>query len=127
MGSKLLLALLFSAAALAQNFHTYIGSLDQSSATIAWGKERSAKWLEVLDKHWIGPKKPYLCGDEITIADYFGAGIVTLGEVIRCDFSRYPNIQRWIANMKKLPSWDKVNEVFYGFAGSVKDQPFVAL
>lgn len=39
----------------------------------------------------------------------------------------YPNIERWVANMKRLPSWPKVNEVFYGFAGSVKDQTFNAI
>ena len=100
---------------------------EAQAATIAWGKERSAKWLEVLDKHIIGPDNAYLRGNEITIADYFGAGIVTLGEVIRCDLSKYPNVQRWIGNMKKLPSWGKVNEVFYGFAGSVKDKQFNAL
>jgi hypothetical protein len=29
--------------------------------------------------------------------------------------------------MKKLRSWSSVNEVFYGFAGMVKDQQFVTL
>lgn len=46
--------------------------------------------------------------------------------MIRCDFSPYPNVQRWVANMKRLGSWDRVNEVFNGFAGSVKDQPYNA-
>ncbi len=96
------------------------------AATIAWGKERSANWLAVLDKHFIGANN-YLCGNSITVADYFGIGIVTLGEVIKCDFSPYPNVQRWIANMKKLNNWANINEVFYGFAGSVKDQSFNAL
>ena len=62
----------------------------------------------------------------MTIADYLGICFVTLGEIIRCDFSNYPNVQRWIANMKKLKSWPAVNEVFYGFAASVKDREFVA-
>ncbi len=96
-------------------------------ATIAWGMERSKGWLTVLNEHWIGPKQQYLCGDDITIADYFGIGLLTLGEIIRCDFSPYPNVQRWVANMKRLPSWDSINEVFNGFAGSVKDQPFKAI
>jgi glutathione S-transferase len=97
------------------------------SATIEWGKERAQGWLTLLDQYWIGPGKPYLCGDQITIADYFGAGLVTLGEVIRCDFGKYPNIQRWLGNMKKLKSWPKVNEVFYGLVDQVKEQKFVAL
>jgi hypothetical protein len=52
------------------------------------------------------------------------AAIVTAGEIIRCDLSPYPNIQRWLNNMKKLPSWPKVNEAFYGIVDSVKGQQF---
>ena len=62
-----------------------------------------------------------------TIADYFGACLLTLGEVIRCDFSAYPNIERWLSNMKRLRSWPKVNEALYGFAEAVKDQKFEAI
>jgi glutathione S-transferase len=100
---------------------------EAQEATLAWGKERAKGWLSVLDSHFIGPKKQYLCGDQITIADYFGIGLLTLGEIIRCDYSAYPNVQRWVANMKRLPNWGKINEVFYGFAASVKDQPFNAI
>ena len=96
-------------------------------ATIAWGRERAEGWLAVLDDHWIGPDRQYLCGDEITIADYFGICLLTLGEVIRNDFSKYPNVARWLGNMKKLKSWDSVNEVLYDYAESVKDQTFNAL
>jgi glutathione S-transferase len=96
-------------------------------ATIAWGKERSIDRLRILNDYWLGQGKPYLCGDRITIADYFGACLLTLGEIIRCDFSAYPNIQRWLAHMKRLPSWPKVNEALYGFAEAVKDQKFDAI
>ena len=65
------------------------------------------------DRDLIGPNKKFLCGDQVTIADYFGAAMLTAGETVRCDFSPYPNIQRWIANMKALPGWKKVNEVLY--------------
>ena len=100
---------------------------DIQSGTIAWGKKNAETWLQVLDQHWIGPNKPYLCGDQITIADYFGACLITLGEVTRCDFGAYPNICRWLDNMKKLDSWKPINEALYGFAGAVKDQPFEAI
>jgi glutathione S-transferase len=95
--------------------------------TIAWGIERAKNWLTVLNDHWIGPEQAYLCGDEITIADYLGISMLTLGEVIRCDFSAYPNVERWMGNMKRLSNWETVNEVFYGFAESVKDQPFESI
>ena len=100
---------------------------EAQNATIAWGKERAQGWLQILDDHWIGPDKPYLCGDQITIADYFGVALLTLGEVIRCDFSAYPNIERWLGNMKKLKSWPEINEALYGFRDSVKDQQFDAI
>jgi glutathione S-transferase len=98
---------------------------EMQSGTVAWGKERTEGWLRLLNDYWIGPTKPYLCGERITIADYFGSGLVTLGEVVGCDFAGYPNIKRWLDNMKRLPSWPKVNEVFYGLVDSVKGQSFV--
>ena len=96
-------------------------------ACLEWSKERAQTWLKVLDQHWIGPKNQYLCGNQITIADYLGVGFVSLGEIIRVDFAKYPNIKRWLDNMKKLKSWPQVNEVFDGFKQHLKDQPFVAL
>ena len=96
------------------------------AGTIAWGKERARGWFTVLDTFWLGSAKPYLCGDEITIADYFGSCLATLGEVIRCDFSAYPNVDRWLNKMRRLRTWDSVNEALYGFARAVKEQPFQA-
>jgi glutathione S-transferase len=96
-------------------------------ATLEWGKERAKGWLQILNENYIGPKNNYLCGNQITIADYLGSAFVTLGEIVRCDFSPYPNICRWLDNMKKLKSWPKVNEVFDGYKASVKDQQFAAL
>ena len=97
------------------------------AATIDWGKERAQGWLRILNDYWLGPNKPYLCGERITIADHFGVCLLTLGEVIRVDFSAYPNVARWLANMKRLPSWPKVNEALYGFAEAVKDQKYDVL
>jgi glutathione S-transferase len=95
------------------------------AGTIAWGKDGAKKWLQLLNDYWIGPSNQYLCGNEITIADYFGVGIVSIGDLIGCELSAYPNVQRWLSNMKKLKSWDKVNEVFSGFAASNKGKEFV--
>lgn len=97
------------------------------TGTIAWGKEKAKGWLKILDEKLIGSKNAYLCGSEITIADYFGASILTLGELIRCNYSAYPNIQRWLGNMKALPSWPKVNQAFYDLVGTVRNVPFEAI
>jgi glutathione S-transferase len=97
---------------------------EAQAATIAWGKEGAQRWLQVLNDDLIGPDKPYLCGDQITIADYFGVCLLTLGEILRIDFAKYPNVARWLANMKQLKSWPQINEALYGFADMVKDQEF---
>ncbi len=99
---------------------------EQQNGVVAWGKEKSGRWLKVLDKNLIGNNE-YLCGSELTVADYLGAAYVTLGEVLRCDFSGYPNLVRWLKTMKARPNWNKVNEAFYGMVASVKDKPFVAI
>jgi len=100
---------------------------DVQAATIQWGSERARNWIALLDQHWIGAKNQYVCGNEITIADYFGACLVTLGEILRCDFDAYPNVQRWLTNVKKLRSWGSINEALYGFAKAVESQPFITI
>ncbi len=100
---------------------------EAQTATMDWARERSRSRLDILDKRWIGPDQAYLCGDEVTIADYFGMGIFSLGEVVRCDLSAYANINRWIGNMKGRANWSTVNETFYGFVGSVESQPYTGL
>jgi len=92
---------------------------EAQQAIIAWGKERAANWLKVLDEHIIG-KNDYLCGNQITLADYYGASFVSTANVVGSDLSAYPNIKRWLGNMKKLKSWPKTFEVIEGFAGSLK-------
>jgi glutathione S-transferase len=94
------------------------------SNTIAWGREKGRHWLDILDRDLIGPNKKFLCGADVTIADYFGACLLTAGEVAHCDFAPWPNVTRWLRNVKALPSWGKVNEPFYQrFVGAYKDAP----
>lgn len=96
--------------------------------TLAWGRDKARGWLKILDENLIGPRNAYLCGDQITIADYLGAPMLTVGEVIRIDYSAYRNINRWLGNMKTRPSWAKVNEGFYAhFVTPFKDAPFEGL
>jgi glutathione S-transferase len=97
------------------------------AGTIAYGKDKALGWLRVLDQNLIGPRNGYLCGDEITLADYLGATMALSGEAIGCDFSGYPNIARWLGNMKALNHWAKVNEAFYAYVVAPnKGKSFVA-
>lgn len=96
-------------------------------ATLEWAQERAKNWLKILNDDIIGSDRRYVVGNSLTIADYFGVCLLTLGEITRCDWSKYPNVKRWVDTMKQLKSWNKVNEVLYGFAGQVKDQQFVTV
>jgi len=88
-------------------------------ATLAWAKERAAGWLKVLDSHLLA-QGDYLCGAQITIADYYAAPFVALAEAVGSDLSAYGRVKRWLGRMKALKSWNKVNAVIDGFVGSLK-------
>jgi len=96
------------------------------SAHLAWGCEKTRRWLTILDQHILG-SNAYVCGDRLTIADYLGIGMLTLGEVTRFDYAQWKNLSRWIARMKDRPSWAPVHEIFYAhFVAAYKDASFVA-
>jgi glutathione S-transferase len=98
------------------------------AATIAWGQEKSRNWLKILDQSLLGPRNAFVCGDAITLADYLGAAYLTVGEVIRLDYSPWPNVSRWLGTMKARPSWAKVNEGFYAyFVAPYAKAPFEGL
>lgn len=97
------------------------------AAVVAWGRDKARAWLEVLNGHWLGGGKQYLCGADMTIADYFGFALVTAGELVHCDLAPYRNVTRWIGALKARPSYAQIYQVFTGFCESTKGQPFAAL
>jgi len=94
--------------------------------TVEWGLAKSQFWLQVLNDYWLGHGKPWLTGDDITIADYFLGSIVALGEILGSDFANYPRIRAWLDRMEGLKHWAAISADLDGFAASVKGQPFVA-
>ena len=94
------------------------------AGTVKWGQEKSRIWLGVLNDHFLGPKNAFLCGGDITIADYFGFALTSAGELIHCDFAQWPHVARWLAAMKARPSTKAVYEVFDGFVASTKEAAF---
>jgi glutathione S-transferase len=96
---------------------------DVQRATVAWGQERAQRWMRVLDQDLLGPQRLFMCGPQITIADYFGAAFVHLAEVIGSDLTRYPNLHRWLGRMKALSSWTPTYAAVEAFAaGLPRDQ-----
>ncbi len=92
-------------------------------ATLQWGKERAQGWLKVMNDDLLGSANAFLCGATITIADYFAAPFVALGELTGSDFSAYPNVQRWLGRMKSLKQWNPVFEAINGYGATLKGQP----
>jgi glutathione S-transferase len=95
--------------------------------TIEWGRRQSLRWLDVLDTHVLGRDNAFLCGDSISLADYVGIEMVTLGELVGCTLKDYPNVRGWIGRMKALPHWNAVHEAHEGFVASLAGRDFVAI
>jgi len=106
--------------------HHHRRSTEGTDAAIAWGQQRTRHWLGLLDTKILGPDADHLCLGRRTLADYLGAGLVTMGEAIGLDYAAYPNIHRWLAGMKRLPSWPAVNAGFDGMVEAMRAQKFVA-
>jgi glutathione S-transferase len=98
---------------------------EAQEATIAWGAEKATAALRILNDEFLGHGEKYVAGPRLTIADYFMSCAVTLGECIGADFAKFPNARAWIDRMKSLDSWNRVNETFYGWVGSIDKSKFV--
>jgi glutathione S-transferase len=92
-----------------------------AKAMVAFGAIHSPRWLKVLDEHMIG-ERTFVCGDQISVADYLGVAFITLGEAAAYDFGPYPNIRRWVATMRRLRSWDATWAGFGSFISAMQAQ-----
>lgn len=99
---------------------------EAQAAHLEWSKERVQGWLKVLNDYILGPDNKYLCGDTITIADYFAASYVALAELAGSDFAAYPNVKSWLGRMKALRSWKQVYEVIDGFGRTLDKKSMIA-
>ena len=100
---------------------------EAQQATVEWGKKNAEAWMKVLNDNILGANNAYLCGNNITIADYFCVAFVALGEITGSDFSKYPHIRNWLGRMKALKSWKQINEAIDGYGASLKGTPMVAV
>ena len=90
-------------------------------------KPHAEHYMQLFNDHMLGAQKTYLCGDRITIADYFASGILSLGEVIGCTFTAYPNVVKWYGRMKSLPHWQATNAGVYGWADFARGPQYVTV
>lgn len=71
------------------------------------------KYFDVLDQRFADGRS-FVCGTNVTLADYTGLVYASLGEATRFDYSAWPNVRRWMQRMKQRPgyaaafgSWDQ--------------------
>ncbi|HYE44294.1 MAG TPA: glutathione S-transferase family protein [Caulobacter sp.] len=85
------------------------------------GSQRAARWLTILNDHYLA-KGPWLCGEEVTIADYLAGGYVSLGDWIGFDLSPWPNVARWMSALKATSAWAATHGPFEAFVAMLADQ-----
>jgi glutathione S-transferase len=96
------------------------------AAHIEWNRGRAQHWLKVLDTKLLAGHE-FLCGDAMTIADYFASAFVSLAELTGSDLAAYPNVRTWLGRMKALKSWKAVNEAIDGYGASLKGRQMVGV
>lgn len=106
--------------------HHRRASEEATRGTVEWGLEKSRAWLAVLEGHFLAGRV-YAAGDALTIADFFGVSILSLGQLVGCDLTRYPNVRRWFLQVTGHPSWVAINGPFDDFAAAVADRNVVRL
>jgi glutathione S-transferase len=94
---------------------------------LAANRESAKRIIGVMNDHLLGGRWPWLCGDRITIADYYVSGILSLGELIGCQFSEWPRVRGWYRQMQTLPNWKSANAALYAWADSVKGPDYLRL
>jgi glutathione S-transferase len=95
------------------------------SLALAAGQSGSRRLLCVMNDHMLGANNRWLCGDNLSIADYFASGILSLGELIGCGFSAWPKLQSWYERMQELPNWKSANGALYAWANHTKGHDYV--
>lgn len=105
--------------------HLKLANPQSNTDLIASGKAHAEKYLGVLESKLAASGEPYLCGKELTIADYFGYGILSVGEVVGNKLEAYPNIRRWYDRMQSRPNWQATNGGLQQWAAAVKGPGYV--
>ncbi|MCW5759062.1 MAG: glutathione S-transferase family protein [Phenylobacterium sp.] len=94
-------------------------SPEMAAAMLAYGAEHSPRWLRLLDEQMLGGR-PFVCGDQVSLADYMGLSFCLLGDLVGFDFAPYPNVAAWIARMKARSGFAPTYAAFGTFVGVVR-------
>jgi len=90
------------------------------AAARRWYEHRAAIRLDVLDRHMIGGNGTWVAGESFSIADMFGAALVSIGDLAGFSLDPYPNVRRWLAAVAARPSWAEANAAFFGWRSAIR-------
>ena len=91
------------------------------SAVMKRGLENGRRWLAILNDHYLAHELGFLLGREISLADYFGAACLSVGEAVDFDLSPWPRIAAWMERMRARPSWREVHPAFEGLVEAIRE------
>lgn len=116
-----------------RTFHGVLGTYPRMLPALDWlnpitraemaalGAHGSQRYLTVLDRR-LAEHGPYVCGRDLTIADYAGITQVTLADYVDFDFSPYPAVQAWCALMRERDGWTAAFASFTGLVNAARRQ-----
>jgi len=99
--------------------------LDISEATQQAAQKTLTRALEAIETGWLA-NSCFLAGDTLSLADF--AAYVEIGQLQPgftnvYDFTPYPNVQRWLDEMRQVDSHDTVHEVLAKLGDISREAP----
>jgi glutathione S-transferase len=98
----------------------------QRETLLGWHRARTELKLQVLDTHMIGDVGTWVAGEDYSIADMFGASLVTIGDLVGFDLTPWPNVCRWLTAVQARPSWREANQAFFAWCAAMRTQAIAA-
>lgn len=83
------------------------------------GLAQTSELLETIENFYLG-EKPFLCGNELTVADSYVATILCQAECVEFDFKLWPRLSEWLERVKGQEHWSEVHSMHNDFAHKVK-------
>jgi glutathione S-transferase len=83
----------------------FFGRGDPDPVEVEKGLQRFNDGARVLNGQL--SKGRYVCGDGLTVADFSLGSALIMSEAAQFPLEEYRGIQRWAAELKSLPSWQK--------------------
>lgn len=74
-----------------------------NEAVVSWSQENLSRFAAVLDSHL--QSRSFMCGEEITLADYAMIHVEFFKESVPFDWTPFPNLNAYYERMSKNPHW----------------------